>query len=192
MLQRIWRRKEASEESLQIQTVLEKAAENPILLDHKEREVLINDINRRSEYRFPEFVEFPHPFERTFMYGEIMLNLKHPVTQALLRFTASLKLSKIHKTLPDDRVGNLEDALKRFMERIIYSGFKDKETFDSFHELWLLARETQLFDIEEIDKFMLMPADFIRMPSLPTDRDIRDFHELQDILGEIQPFGMPI
>jgi hypothetical protein len=175
--------------------VLEKAAENPILLNHKERELLIEYV-RKFDYGIPEFIEFPYPFERAFMYGDRMLNLDHPVTQALLRFVASLELSKMNKTLPEDIIGNLEDVLRGFTDRIGYESrygeFQDNKTLDFFHKLWSLARETQLFDIEEIDKFVLTPTDFIRLPFLSNDRDIWDFHEIEDILGEIQPFGMPL
>ncbi len=183
LLQRIWHRKEASEKNLENQKVLEKAAENPTLLNHAERK-LIQDITK-----FPEFVEFPNPFMRTFVYGNI-LNLNHPVTQALLRFVASLKLSKMNKTLPDDRIGYLEDASEKFMRRIRY-GFGDEEPLDLLNEIWSLVRETHLFDIGEIDKFALTPADFIKLP-FPAVQDFKDLDEIEDKLAVSQPFGMPL
>lgn len=184
LLQRIWHRKEASENNLENQKVLEKAAENPTLLNHEERE-LFHDIAR-----FPEFVEFPNPFARAFIYGNSMLNLNHPVTQALLRFVASLKLSEMNKTLPDDRIGCLEDAFERFRGIIRY-GFEDKKTLDPFSEIWSLVRETHLFDIGELDTFILTPADFIKLP-FPAVQDIKDLDEIEDKLAESQPFGMPL
>ncbi|MFZ3059188.1 MAG: ATP-binding protein [Candidatus Methanoperedens sp.] len=182
LLQRIWHRKEASEKNLENQKVLEMAVENPTFLNHEERE-LLQDITG-----FPEFVEFPNPFARAFIYGDSMLNLNHPVTQALLRFVSSLKLLKMHKTLPDDRIGYLEDTLQRFMDRI--RGFGDEKPLD-FKEIWSLARETHLFDIEEFDEFVLTPADFIKLP-FPAVQDFKDLDEIEDKLAESQPFGMPL
>lgn len=177
LLQRIWRRKTVSEDVLDIQKVLEKASENPTLLNHEEWELFFNDKNIRGS--IPRIIEFTHPFEQAFAYGDRLLNLKHPVTQALIRFVALLKLSEMNKNLPDDRIGYLDDALKESIDSIRYGGFKGRKIPDIFNNLWSLARETKLFEIGEIDKLALTPADFITMPSLPID-------------GEIQPFGMPL
>ena len=195
MFQRIWRRKEAIIEYRDIQNVLEKAVENPAFLSYEERELLIRDTKHTKRYPFPALVEFLHPFERNFSYGNKILNLKHPVAQSLIRFIALLSLSKMRKTLPDDHIGHLEDALGRVIENLDCLGFNYKELLDSFHELWSLAREAHFSDMEEIDKFVFMPADFITIPLKPPlleERTFKDTREIEDFLGGIQPFGMPL
>jgi len=85
-----------------------------------------------------------------------MLNLKHPVTQALLRFEASLKLSQMRKTIPKDRIGHLQDAIDEFLGEVLH-----RDSTDSLRRLWSLAQEAQLFDVGEIDDLVLAPEDFV-------------------------------
>lgn len=84
-----------------------------------------------------------------------MLNLKHPVTHALLRFEASLKRSQMRKTIPEDRIGHLQDAIVEFLREFYYH-----DSSDSLRRL-LLAPEVQLFDVGEIDDLVLTPDDFV-------------------------------
>ena len=137
----------------------------------------------------PEFVDFPNPFERNFIYGNIMLNMKHPVTLLFLRFVTSLKLSKIGRTLPEDRIGDLEDALMLF-KGMILDQLNDKDDLDSLDKVLSLVRETQLFDIDDTDKFLLLPTDFIKTPSFKLTE--MDREKILELLGEIQPFGMTL
>jgi|GEM_PF-4445279 len=45
--------------------------------------------------------------------------------------------------------------------------------------------------IGEIDKFVLTPADFIKLP-FPAVQDFKDLDKVEDKLAENQPFGMPL
>jgi len=155
LLQEIWLKTEMPNERPEIGTILERTIENPALLNHVEREML-HEILYKIDYHFPRFVEFPQPFDHFFTYLGIMLNLKHPVTQALLRFGASLKLSQMRKTIPKDRIGHLQDAIAKFLEE-----FHRRGSSDSLHRLWLLAQEVQLFDVGELDDLTLAPDDFV-------------------------------
>jgi hypothetical protein len=139
----------------EIETMLERTIENPTLLNPVEREILSKTLSKIG-YPLPPFVEFPKPFDHFFAYGDRMLNLRHPVTQALLRFGASLKLSTMRKTIPEDRIGHLQDAIDEFLGE-----FRRRDSSDSLHRLWLLAQEVQLFDVGEIDDLVLAPEDFV-------------------------------
>lgn len=153
LLQEIWLKK-IPEELPEIEIVLERAIENPTLLNAVEREILHEMVYLSRD--FPRFVEFPQSFDQFFAYGGEMLNLKHPVTQALLRFGASLKLSKMRKTIPEDRIGHLQDAIAEFLGE-----FHRRDSSDSLRHLWSLAQEAQLFDVGEIDDLVLAPEDFV-------------------------------
>jgi hypothetical protein len=155
LLQEIWLKTEMPEERPEIETMLERTIENPALLNPVEREILSETLSMIG-YPFPRFVEFPKPFDHFFAYGGNMLNLIHPVTQALLQFGASLKLSQMRKTIPEDRIGHLQDAAAGFL-----GGFHHRDSLDSLRRLWLLAQEVQLFDVGEIDDLVLTPEDFV-------------------------------
>jgi hypothetical protein len=155
LFQEIWIKKEMSEKRPEIKTILERTIENPTLLNPVERETL-HETLRKISSNFPRFVEFPKPFDHFFTYGNRMLNLKHPVTRALLRFGASLKLSKMSETIPEDHIGHLQDAIAKFLVE-----FYQCDSSDSLRRLWLLAQEVQLFDVGEIDDLILTPEDFV-------------------------------
>jgi hypothetical protein len=155
LLQEIWLKTEMPNERPEIGTVLERTIENPALLNTVEREILY-EILYTIDYHFPRFVEFPQSFDHFFAYGDKMLNLKHPVTQALLRFGASLELSQMRKTIPEDRIGHLQDAIAEFLGE-----FHRHDSSDFLRRLWLLAQEVRLFDVGEIDDLVLTPEDFV-------------------------------
>jgi hypothetical protein len=156
LLQEIWLKTEMPNERPEVEIVLGRAIENPTLLNTVEREILHESMLYEISPSFPRFVEFPKPFEQKFAYGCSMLNLGHPATQALLRFVASLKLSKMRKTIPEDRIGNLQDAMVEFLQ-----DFRYHHSSDSLRRLWLLAQEVQLFNVGEIDDLVLTPEDFV-------------------------------
>jgi hypothetical protein len=155
LLQEIWLKTEMPNEHPEIESVLERTIENPTLLNAVERKMLHERLHKISS-KFPRFVEFPQSFDHFFAYGDRMLNLKHPITQALLQFEASLKLSKMRKTIPGDRIGHLQDAIAKFLGE-----FDRRDSSDSLRRLWSLAQEVQLFDVGEIDDLVLTPEDFV-------------------------------
>ncbi len=158
LLQKIWLKTRVQEERPEIETVLERTIKNPTLLNPVERE-LLNGTLSKVGYHLPPFVEFLQPFEQFFAYGNEMLNLKHPVTQALLRFGASLTLSKMRKTIPEDCIGNLQDVSWKFLLEL-----PDGDYSDPLQRLWLLAQKAQLFDVGELNDLVLTPDDFVPIP----------------------------
>ena len=186
LLQKVWLRKDMSKENPEIEPLLEKIVENPALLNPEERKLLIHNRKYPVLSVIPEFIEFPNPFEQFFAYGTKMLNLKHPATQALLRFAASLALSKMRKTLPENRIGHLEDAIFSFSNK--FNMGMGEDISDSLHKLWSLAQEEKSFEIGEIDNLVIRSEDFI-----PGTFDFRDS---EDIIKKLEypprQFGMPL
>lgn len=173
---------EIPDELPDIEIVLEKTVEDPTTLSLIERAQL-NEHGRFS-YNVSEFLQ---PFEHSFAYGEKMLNLKHPFTQALCRFDAALKLSRKHETLPPDQLGQLMDARLSFNLEDIFSD--KKEWPKKLHDMWSLAEEMELMDVDEARDLMLTSDDLI----LGSDR-IHQEKQLTTLrkVQSIRSFGKPI
>lgn len=186
---------EIPEELPDIEAVLEKAVRDPTLLNSVERALLYRTLSDPS-YRLPEAIEFTQPFEQSFAYGGELLNLKHPVTQALLRFVAAFELSKRCRTLPKDRLGHLEDALA-FVSRVFSLSLRygdAGETLweqlpDTLRRLWSLAREVQLFEVGEIEDLVPTPEEFV--PGT-VGKEASKLERKLAKLESIRPFGQPL
>ncbi len=198
LLQMILRLPKVSEELLDIELLLERAVEDPTMLSLAERELLREKIN------VPEFIEFPPPFDWAFAYGWRLLNIKHSATQAIIRFAAALQLSNRRRTLPEERLGYLQDALDSAM---IYSSppsnildslseynIFDWEQFSSdLYHMWSLAPELDLFDLGEIEDMIPTIEEFV--PGTVIDQDsgkIKTFRDKLQGKESIRPFGMPL
>ena len=154
LLQKILHKKETSEEVQDPKIILQKTIENPTTLNFAEIEQLQRILN------FDPFVEFPPPFEHYFAYGGEMLNLKHPITKVLLQINASLKLSKIDKTLPKDTIGQIEDQFMKCMKHINFYRINVDDFIKSLPILWSKSNEV-LFNVGDIDNLVLTSSDFI-------------------------------
>jgi len=187
LLQEIWLPMEIPEELSDVEAVLEEVVEDPTLLDPVERALVLWHI-------LPDAVEFPQPFEQCFAYGGELLNLKHPVAQALLRLAAALELSERRGTLPEDRIGNLQDALGAVSLQLRH-GAGEGRLYDDLRRMWSLVREVQLFDVGE--DLVLTPEEFV--PGTVTfDQDrlrivsrLSISKKLSEIIS-IRPFGQPL
>jgi hypothetical protein len=193
LLQRVWLPMEIPEE-LPIETILEKATEDPTLLNPVERALFY--VAFRNLAPAAEAIEFPQPFEQSFAYGSELLNLKHPVTQALLRFKAALELSRRRRTLPEDRLGHLDDALAS-ATRELSKSYDEYTSGALLRERWSnalsrmlsLAREVQLLDVGETEGLVLGPEEFV--PGT-TSRAASRLRERLARLESIRPFGQPL
>lgn len=200
LLQRIWLPMEIPEELSDIESVLGKKAEDPTLLNSVERILLYDYYEKRSLWQILfglrhqpfEAIEFPKPFEQSFAYGWELLNLEHPVAQALLRFEAALELSKMRKILPEDQLGHLQDALNLVQHGRLFWNWE--EWSNALRRLWSLAREVQLFDISEIEELVPAPEEFVPGTIIFN----QDSHRLEDLreklmeLVNVRPFGRPL
>jgi hypothetical protein len=194
LFQKIWLPIDVPRELPSIGPVLEKASRNPTLLNAFEREVLLERLRRSIYYKFPEIIEFPTPFSESFAYGFYLLNLKHPITQCLLRFLATFELLKNCRILPEDKVGGLEDSLK-----FLWGGGRDLKFEDFSNHLcriWVLAHDLQLFCVNKVEDLIPKKEEFV-----PETFDLLRIEEtgglnlvIEELLarGDNRSFGQPL
>ncbi len=172
LFQKIWSKKEMPERFLEVETVLKKAIQDPTQLNPEEIKIFLErmeELKQTRNFRLPDFVEFPQPFEHSFAYGVKIFNLKHPVTQALVKFVASLDLAKKQKNLSEDSIGHLEDSLRIFIDTINFPYAmcygKYTKAFSNFlrslNIIWSAVQKVQLFDIGEIDDLAISQKDWL-------------------------------
>lgn len=200
LVQWLWIPAEVPEEHPQIEGVLEKAVEDPILLNPFELAVLRKEafkISYKLHYLFSEAIGFPQPFEQSFAYEGKLLNLKHPVTQALLRITAALGLARRRRTLPKDQLGHMHDALDSLPHLSSVRAWQWGRLSNALRRIWSLARKVKLFDHGEIEDLVLAPEDFVPGTVIFDQKSCKgvsnslQLEKLQEI-GSIRPFGMPL
>lgn len=149
-----------NQEYLDIEAVLEKALSDPTLLSSRET-VLLN-----LESKFHGHIrEFFPPFEKSFAYGWKVFNIKHPITQDLIRMAAAIKLADKHGTLPKSEIGNLEDMVDAISENLRFGSFPAEKMFKrkltAIRRLYLLARKIPLLKTKEIRGLLPKPEDFV-------------------------------
>jgi len=199
LLQSIWRPKEIPEEVPDIEELLEKAVENPKLLNAVEWTLISED----QVLRFSRVVEFPPPFDQCFAYGFEAMNLRHPVVQAMLQYQAGLELAKRRKAFPENQLGRLKDALDSshtsFMSLFLGSPITPvpfsnvdvsavRQFSDALRRMWSLAREMHLFDVGDTEDLVLSPEDFVPGTLMTVVSGLRG----QKLEKEsVRPFGKP-
>jgi hypothetical protein len=117
IVERLKSPKRTPEKLLELEQLLEKAIEDPIKLEPEERYELGKQVMRRYPL-FARVIEFPRPFEESFAYGWELFNLRHPIVQALVKLIASVELSRMHKNLAPEIIGQLDDALGHLDEEV--------------------------------------------------------------------------
>jgi len=152
------------------EAILRKAVHDPTLLNPVERASVSQLLGRhpllRRLFLLPKLIEFPPPFEQSFAYAHGWWNLKHPVTQAVLRCVAAL-LSTMQRTLPEARIGILRDHLEAIFQaaEALRWGLDPEvaceRICDSLHHALSLAREMRLLDASKIEGLVLNPGDFV-------------------------------
>lgn len=166
LLQKIMLPIEIPEELPDVEDILKKAVENPTQLSPFERRLLYSErLWYEHEFQFPEATEFLKPFEQSFAYGWELMNLNHPVAQALLRFIATIELAKRRNSLPEDQFGKLMDTLESSWPIYDYRfdlNILEWEKLNKFiSSIWLVIKEIQLFDEGEFDGLALNPKEFV-------------------------------
>lgn len=111
-------------------------------------------------FRFPEFANFPEPFDKAFGYGLDLLNLRHLTTQALIKVVTALELAKRQKTLTEDRLGNLIDNLRALFSHE-FNIFYLKQFCKAIKKLWVNVNDSKLVDIRNMDKLIPSHEDFV-------------------------------
>lgn len=177
-----------AEMSIDVESVLQKMAEDPTMVDPVEKKLLFREIsvNWKSylipsvQYiQIPMFVEFEPPFERYFAYAWRAFNIKHFAGQFLLKSVAHLLLSSIQKKLTGEQLGRLFDAFKSISfnsgESYSYGNpgdiwEKNTKKLSYFYEL---CSEMKLFHVGEIEEVIPSPKEFIP-GSIEFDSESRD------------------
>jgi hypothetical protein len=185
LFQEIWVPTEVPKELPGVEEVLRKAARDPGLLSSSETEVLRKSLFESVSYNFPRIIEFPKPLSEFFAYGDKLLNLKHPVTRALLRFLAAFTLSRNRRSLPPDLLGHLEDALKQ----IFYFDPELKEWSNALRRVGSLAREVQLIDEDALRDSVLTKKEIVPGTIGMSRYNVRD---ILIRMKSVQPFGEPL
>lgn len=164
MLQRILNITKDTVVNKSIEDILEIAVEKPqnlTLLDNHLLNKFFIKGGLFNESLLAEAVEFPHPFSEYFAFGGDLLNRIHPCGEALLRFRAAIELSKIKKNLSSEQLGKLEDALGNFDIIKKQYIFKWQTISSSIIRMFSLAKEFNLFDLEEISTLVPNEMDFV-------------------------------
>lgn len=140
--------------------IIKKAVDDPTQLNLAEIRLLI-DKSYPFSHKFPEVCEFTPPFEQSFAYGWLKINLKHRVTQAIVRLLAAIGKSRIQETLPRDQIGQLEDAFDS-LPSYFFGFIKDWNLFsNSMRNIWLLCDKMNLFEAGKIEDFIPTLEEFI-------------------------------
>lgn len=159
--------------------ILEKAVENPILLNQVERARFVKFLTR-----IPRIVEFSQPYQEYFAYGSEFLNLKHPITQTLIKITAYWELAKRRGNLPKVQLGRLDDALP---SRYFFT--KTGEILSrELSQIGLLAQEMQLGDVHKA--LDMIPASEEFVPG--TYEEYYNSEEEMDNMKINHTFGKPL
>lgn len=141
--------------------ILLKASKDPLKLNSAERSVLYEKyFSYKFGFSFPEFVNFPEPFDKVFGYGLDILNFSHLSVQLLVKCIAVLELNKRSKSLSGEWIGKLEDSLNALF-RSEY-GRKSFERFARDYEaFWALVNESKLIEIKDIKKLIPSHNEFV-------------------------------
>ena len=175
-----------------IEDLLEKAIENPSKLTPMEIEK-ISGLFKKRERLFADVVSFPAPFDHSFAFGNLMLNLTHPSGKTIFQFRAALELSKIKNDLSSERIGRLTDALDSFdlIKKGIY--FKWERFTTDLNRIYNLANEYHLLEIDDINSLIPSIEEFIPGTLELSYRNEMVFRnaKFQNISKNIQIFGTP-
>ncbi|HKZ01923.1 MAG TPA: ATP-binding protein [Pyrinomonadaceae bacterium] len=179
--QRIWLPRGMSQESLATEHVLEKAAEFPADVNSREAEWLLENLGAPEREFGIEIKEFWPPFDRAFLYGGEVLNIRHRVTQSFLQCLARFELLKRKSAMTDIEQGQFEDALTSVAGGSF--GRAPKASVVSLKHFWLIATRLKLFDSGQLENVLPEPDEILSGKWLDPRRDPG---------GQIVSFGQPI
>lgn len=180
LVQTVWLPREAGKKPPSIQAVLEKALENPALLDPLECRDLFT-----LENIFPRVVPFSQPFEQSFAYGWKLINLRHRCTQVLLSLLARLALARRSESMSEDRIRRFDDGVADL--RRWSCEFEPGLIIRCLQDILVLASDFKFMDIGEIKGVLPTPDEFI---SGSFDEPAARRRLAKG--GRIRPFGRPL
>ncbi len=139
--------------------------------------------------RLPKAIEFSKPFEQLFAYGKEGMNLRHPMTQALVRFAAVVELSKRRKILTRKQIGHLEDGIYSLSRHFPFMKSEEEGFSNALYHFLSLVREARLLDVDRFK--VLVPAQEEFVPGT-ADMRSRDLIERLRKTVSVKPFGEPM
>ncbi len=167
--------------------ILEKALNDPVKLSYTE----LMDFIRANRIGLPNIKFFLEPFDNYFGYGFIILNLKHKITQDLIKIFSSISLTKMQRDYNKKQIGRIEDSMSDLLSSIAH--FNTTCTWDKINNslnnvMDLAQRELSL----KVDNLVLCFEDFvpgsIYMENEMVCQKYIDLNELT----EFKSFGKPI
>jgi len=190
LLQRMLVPGRQSRSSSEVVEALCKARDRPETLAPDESE-LLQETSGFYRHDFPEFIEFPTPFQDRFAFGWAAMNLNHRTTQAFVRCFCALELARTQKTMGAEDLGRLRDAVGRLPTGSPTSG-TSRPNLTEFSMLlrsfFVTARDTGLCELENIDQLVPKKDDFVE--GTLSDTAWVPLYELDP--SEVGPFGMPL
>jgi len=184
-----------------LEGLMERALEDPLSLSSVERELLRRgQKNRYGSYKtLPIAVRFEPIFGECFAYGWHVLNLNHPVTQGLLRIEAMVGLARSRKTLSNECLGHLNDALRTLPTDEYFFRYGDtldyEDVCQKLRRLYELCAEIKLFDVRKIEYVIPSPDEFIPGTVVIDENSKKLVERLRKALKETadgRTFGMPL
>ena len=194
-----------AEMSIDVESVLQKMAEDPGTVEPIEKELIYRKIEGDNSFfmtfgrsvSLPIVVEFEQPFDKYFAYEWEALNLRHPASQALIKATARLFLAWKQKTLTEEQLGCLFDAFHSLpcVEKYYFQHYSWKSGVNIMRRFYELCKEIKMFHVGEIEEIIPSPKEFIP-GTIEFDSDSRKLvTKLRESLKKTadgRPFGMTL
>ncbi len=137
--------------SEEINSLLDKSSKSLLSLEKTEKIVLMHHL-KDFFGSCPRISFFPEPFEKSYAYEDIVLNIEHPGVDLLFRILSKILLSTRLKEFKPDTLGQLRDTAKRAISEI-----PDRfHSSEKYYSSWALS----LRSLGEIaTRFGIFPGD---------------------------------
>jgi hypothetical protein len=148
-----------------LERIIRQIAEGPTNVGYAEEEFVQERIFELAGigYSHLRVSRFHPPFEKCFAYGNVALNLEHPITKALICLTTRLTSSEIQRSLQLPRREQIEYALRTVLLGL--PGGVGRETYQDWKkaavDLWSVANQLELTKGLEVDHLTASLEDFV-------------------------------
>lgn len=165
LLQEIWHPGRHSLSEDEIEETLELVAKEPTHAIYAEEELIQRKVFELIgiKHLHLKMVRFPPPFEKSFAYGNVALNLEHPVVKALICLIARLTLPKTQKSFQISQRKQIEYVIRRVF--LSLPGGVSGETYEEWKnltmDLWSLANQMKLTRDLEVDSLTTQFEEFV-------------------------------
>lgn len=140
-----------------------------------------------------EFIDFISPFDKSFGYGPKYFNMKHPITQKLVKLAALCMQAESQNSLPQDQIGIIKDFFDKLGGRG-YGRYSFREWISTIKEFWLFVQKIKLIEVDKIEKLIPSKEEFVT-GTIKSNKDGVDEIFIPDFSyqkGKVRPFGQPL